>query len=100
MKALVLFLAAFAVSAAAETPAPAEPKVQSQDAPPPKPRAPLKLNLDEIDPPRSHITFTPREDQKKRDPAATLPGMGGAATGSWERPSDQVFPQDTNPNSR
>ena len=99
MKALALLLAAFAVSAAAEAPAPAEPKAQSQDAPPPKPRAPLKLNLDEIDPPRSHITFTPREDQKQ-DPAATLPGMGAGVTRSWERPSDQIFPQDTNPNSR
>ena len=103
MKALVFLLAVFALSAAAQTstpaPAPGEPKAQSQDTPPPKPRAPLKLNLDEVDPPHSRITFTPREDRKP-DPTANLPGMGGGTTGSWERPSNEVFPPDTNPNSR
>ena len=98
MKTLVLLLAAFAASAAAQAPAPAEPKAQSQDAPP-KPRPPLKLNLDEIDPPHSRITFTPRDDQKQ-DPAASLPGMGGSETRTWQRPSNQVFPPDTNPNAR
>jgi hypothetical protein len=98
VKALVLLLAFFAISAAAETPAPGEPKAQSPESAP-KPRPPLKLNLDEVDPPHSRLTFTPREDRKK-DPAASLPGMGGASTGSWERPSDQVFPPDTNPNAR
>ena len=100
MKALALcVLVALAGLATAQTPAPAtQPSQPSQDAPP-KPRPPLNLSLDPADAGHSRITFEPRED-KKAPAEAVLPGMGGAPTRTWERPSDQIFPPDTNPNSR
>ena len=99
MKALALVaLAAVTGSVLAQTSAPAaDPKAQPQE--PPKPRPPLNLSLDPADQPRSRITFEPRDD-KKPPPEATLPGMGGGPTRSWEPPSDKVFPPDTNPGSR
>ena len=100
MKVLALsLLLSFAGTVAAQTQTPA-PQPQSQDAPQTSPRKPLNLSLDPADQPRSgRITFEPREENKQ--PAErTLPGMGGPATRGWERPSDQVFPPDTNPNSR
>ena len=101
MKPLALAaLLAMAGFAAAQTPAPATPPQpsQTQDTPP-APRKPLNLSLDPVDAGRSRITFEPRDD-KKAPAEATLPGMGGERTRTWERPSDQVFPPDTNPNSR
>jgi len=103
VKAHALFvLLAFTGSAMAQTPAPAsQPSGQppSQDAPT-APRKPLNLGLDPADQPRSgRITFEPREE-KKPPAEQTLPGMGGPPTRVWERPSDQIFPPDTNPNSR
>ena len=97
MKALALVaLAALTGSVLAQTPAPAaDPKAQE----PPKPRPPLNLSLDPADQPRARITFEPRED-KKAPAEATLPGMGGGPTRSWEPPSDKVFPPDTNPGAR
>ena len=95
MKRLALLLA-FAGAAAAQTP---PPSTQESKEAPPKPRPPLNLSLDPADQPRSRITFEPRDD-KKPPPEATLPGMGGGPTRSWEPPSDKVFPPDTNPISR
>jgi len=92
--AVLLTCASLAV---AQTPAPS--RAQPQDTTPPKPRPPLNLSLDPADQPRSRITFEPRDD-KKPPPEATLPGMGGGPTRSWEPPSDKVFPPDTNPGSR
>jgi hypothetical protein len=94
----LLVLLALAGTAMAQQPAtPAPPPAE---ATPPKPKPPLKLNLDEVDPPRARITFEPR-DGKSQDPVKTLPGLGDApATGSWERPSSAVYPPDTNPNAR
>ena len=100
MKAHALFvLLAFAGSAMAQTTAPATPP-QSQDTPTP-PKKPLNLSLDPADQPRSgRISFEPRDDKKPPAAEQTLPGMGGAPTRTWERPSDQIFPPDTNPNMR
>jgi hypothetical protein len=93
--ALLALLVVAAPALAQTSPAPASPP-PAQDAPP-KPRAPLKLNLNDVDPPRPRITFEPRDGQK-HDPVKSLPGMGDApATGSWERPSSDVFPADTAP---
>ena len=96
MKAIALAVLLVCASlAVAQTPAPAaDPKAQPQE--PPKPRPPLNLSLDPADQPRARITFEPRED-KKAPPEATLPGMGGDRTRSWEPPSDKIFPPDTNP---
>ena len=95
MKAIALaVLLACASLVVAQTPAPSQPP--SQDTTPPKPRPPLNLSLDPADQPRSRITFEPR-DEKKPPPEATLPGMGGDRTRSWEPSSDKVFPPDTNP---
>ena len=91
-----LLLVAHAAWAAAQTPQ--EPQRQSQDAPP-APRKPLNLSLDPADQPRSRITFEPRQD-KKPPAESTLPGMGGEATRAWERPSDKIYPADSNPNMR
>ena len=99
MKALALsLLLAFTGSAVAQATAPTT-QPQSQDTPT-APKKPLNLSLDPADQPRSgRITFEPREE-KKPPVEQTLPGMGGPATRGWERPSDQIFPPDTNPNSR
>ncbi len=99
MKAVALsMLLAFASPAMAQTQAPAptkEAQPQPQDGRP-APRKPLNLSLDPADQPRSRINFEPRQD-KKAPAEQALPGMGGEATRTWERPSDQVFPPDTNP---
>jgi hypothetical protein len=99
VRGLALALLACATVATAQTPpaAPA-PQPQSQDAPP-APKKPLNLSLDPADQPRSRISFEPRDD-KKAPAEAALPGMGGERTRTWERPSDQIFPPDTNPNAR
>lgn len=87
--ALVALLA-FSANAPAQAPA---------QEPAPKPRPPLKLNLDDVEPERPRITFDPRDDKKKDDKkkqdAANLPGLGGPATNTWEKPSSSVFPQNT-----
>jgi hypothetical protein len=94
-RALLLLLGFAATAAMAQ--APAQPPAETTA---PKPKPALKLNLDEIDPPRARITFEPR-DGKSQDPVKNLPGLGDApATGSWERPSSAVFPPDTNPNMK
>ena len=98
MKALLLFLAAASSAVLAQAPAPAPQPAQSQDAPP-KPRPALKLNLDEVEQPRSHMTFQPRDD-KKPPAEVSLPGMGGERTRAWEAPSDKIFPPDTHPLGR
>jgi hypothetical protein len=85
--------------AAAQTPAPAtQPPQESREASP-KPRPALNLKLDTPDQARSRITFEPRED-KKPPAEASLPGMGGERTRTWEPPSDKVYPPDTNPYTR
>ena len=101
MKALALsVLLALTGPIAAQAPVPAaQPPQQPAQDPAPKPRPALKLNLDEVDAPRSRITFEPRED-KKAPVEQTLPGMGGERARTWEPPSDKIFPPDTNPNSR
>ena len=97
MKALMLLL--FAGSVAAQTPAPSSQPESKDATTAPKPRPPLNLSLDPRDIGGSRITFEPRED-KKAPVEATLPGMGGERTRTWEQPSDKIFPPDTNPNSR
>ena len=89
MKPLVLLAAfAFAATAAAQTPAPAQDTAQKR-------RPPLKLKLDEVDPPsRSTVTFG-KPDDRKPDPANSLPGLGGSMSNAWERPSSKIFPPDT-----
>jgi hypothetical protein len=61
-----------------------------------RPRAPLKLNLDDIEPERPRVTFDKPDEKKKQEkPGRDLPGLGGPATREWERPSSKVFPPDT-----
>ncbi len=89
MKALALLvLLGFTAATMAQT-----SSAPAQDSPP-KPRPPLKLNLDEVEPPRPTITFG-KPDEKKNDPGANLPGLGGQPNAGWQAPSKSVFPQNT-----
>src|SRR3954462_1017386 len=95
---LAILLVALTGTALAQTP-PAPPPAAQAEQTPPKPRPALKLNLDEIDPPRPRITFDPKDG---KDPVKTLPGLGDApaSSSSWEKPSSTVYPPDTNPGMR
>jgi hypothetical protein len=95
-----------AAAAHAQTPAP-EPKPAAQATESkaaeakgaeqsPKPRPPLKLKLDDATSAAPRITFTPR-DADKKDPAASLPGLGGKPSQAWERPPSAIVPKDMNP---
>jgi hypothetical protein len=90
MKSLTLLaLLAFAATAGAET-----PPAPAQDPAPSKPRPPLKLNLDDAAPARPTITFG-KPEEKKKDPAKDLPGLGGPPSGVWVEPAKPVYPQNT-----
>jgi hypothetical protein len=95
---LALVLAA-AASAAAQT----------QDATPTQPpaeRKPLNLKLDEPVSSQPRISFgapDSKGEKQEKQPADTLPSLGGAPNRSYERPLSpdtpgSPFPKDTNPN--
>jgi hypothetical protein len=101
MKWHALWLVLAAGTAVAQAPAPQDKDAAAPPNKAPEKKPPLKLKLEADEPARGQprITFGPK-DAANQDPAATLPGMGGGPTRAWERPSDKIFPPDTNPGMR
>jgi len=94
---LTAFLVSFAGAAAAQTPAPA-PAAPAQSAAPATPAQPAKpagrpliLHLDEVDGPRMSVGPSSSEKPPEKD----LPTLGGAPAKDWDRPSERVFPTDS-----
>jgi len=90
---LAAFLASIATTAAAQTSAPAAPAPSVTPAQPAQnpPGRPLILRLDEVDGPRINVGPSATEKPPEKD----LPALGGPPTKTWERPSDRVFPIDS-----
>ncbi len=75
-----------------------QPSASPSTEAPAKPRPPLNLKLDEATASTPRITFAPRDDASgKREPANTLPGLGGKPSDSWERPPSEVVPKGSLP---
>ena len=94
MKRLLTHLASalFAASGAvAAQTAPAQPPAQQPAQAPEKPTLNLRLNERDL---RSAVPYTPKEGDRKKDAADSLPGLGGKPSSSWDQPSpEQVVPK-------